>query len=402
MFGITATAGTATFTLRAFVGLLALSKTSLLSSTNSNVNNNGQRDPASHSIPTGWDDLLNHKICRVLEQQDLFHAHYAQLGNPRWKLDLQPSGACVLEFTDATTDKTVAKYNCRLVGSESNTAGTFLWAIPPDPARGVPHDLLASKDPRVTPAIQSSLFQTRQEIPLSPTVNGYSLALLAGALLEEPAQAVFLGPYGDDTGTLYLLITDTDTYPNVVDDRPKLERLKGFVSMAAEIPFITNHKVAFAAYAKDLGLTVTTDGDTMTVTDSTANDESLEATFDQDDNMKRLGDLMLMTTDELEAAKAAQAANQQQPQQQQPPGNPNHKCAQLQMQFFQKVLDETSVPNQRQLFLDVATALELQLSDHPSTAKEVEAWDPSTGEAAVGVFDDEHRMTQWRNVKKTA
>lgn len=401
LFGIPASATTGSLSfLRAFVGLLALSKTSL---SFSKSNNNGQRDPSNP--PNGWETLLNSKICSALEKQDLFHAHYAQLGNPSWKLDLQPTGKCVLEFTEATTggDNTVAKYDCRLVGSESNTAGTFLWAIPPDPTMGVPHDLMSSKDPLLTQDIQTALFQTRHEIAMTPTVNGYSIALMAGLLLaDNPAKAVFLGPYGEETGTLYLLITDTETYPNVVDDRPKLERLKGFVSMAAEIPFITNHRTAFTSYANDLGLEWTENADQLVVTVTDGKDK-LEAYFDGDDNMKRLGDLALMTTQELEMAKAAQAANQQRQQQQPPPpgGDPNNKCAQLQMNFFQKVMDET-VPNQRQLFLEVSQALDLTVSKNAESAKEIEAWDPYTGEAVVGVFDDANLMTQWRNVKKTA
>jgi len=421
LFGISAS-------LRAFAGLLALSsKTSLSLSKNSmsDSSNNGQRDPAS--IPTGWERLLNSKICSILEKQDLFHAHYAAMGNPSWKLDLQPSGECVLEFTETTTggENTVAKYKCRLVGSESNTARTFLWAIPPDPTMGIPHSLLETNDPLVTIDVQTSLFQTSQEIPITATINGYSIALMAGALLEpDPAKAVFLGPYGDETGTLYLLITDTQTYPSIQDDRPKLERLKGFVSMAAEIPFITNHRVAFEAFAKDLGLSVSLDKNEeqkIIVTDDRAND-SVTAYFDSEDNMKRLGDLALMTTDELEATKAAQAANQERAastasRQQEaqttpspPPaaaaaggGNPNNKCAQLQMNFFQKVMDE-SVSNQRQLFLDVAKALDLTISPDSSyeTAKEVEAWDPATGEAVVGVFNDDNLMSQWKNIKKEA
>ena len=399
MFGIT----------RTLVGLLALSNshpsprmtTALSSSASTSAASNGQRDPAK--AIEGWDTLLNTKICSLLEQQDLFHAHYAQLGNPSWKLDLQPDGACILEFTSATDGSPVAKYNCRLVGSESNTAGTFLWAIPPDPTMGVPHDLLSSQNKWVTSDIQTSLFQTRAEIPMTPIVNGYSIALVAGSLLEEPAKAVFLGPYGADTGTLYLLITDTDTYPKIVDDRPKLERLKGFVSMAAEIPFLTNHRVAFEAYAQDLGLTIEVkEGDdlVMTVTDPTdLEGPSLDAYFNtDDDSMKRLGDLMLMTKEELAAAQQLQ--QQQQQQVPAPPGNPNNKCAQLQQNFFQKVMDESLGLSQRELFLENAKALGLTLSANPDSAKEVEAWDEETMEVAIGVFDEDHRMTQWRNEKK--
>lgn len=391
---------------RTLLSLLALSNshpshprvTTALSSTTTTATSNGQRDPGQP--PSGWETLLNTKICRLLEQQDLFHAHYAQLGNPSWKLDLQPSGACVLEFTSTVDGSNVAKYNCRLVGSESNTAGTFLWAIPPDPTLGVPHDLLPSLDELVTSDIQTSIFQTRQEIPMTSTINGYSIALVAGSLLEEPAKAVFLGPYGADAGTLYLLITDTETYPKIQDERSKLDRLKGFVSMAAEIPFLTNHRVAFAAFAHDLGLSVTTvkeDGDevVVTVTDPADKDgPSLDAYFNQDDSMKRLGDLMLMTKDELEAAQ------QQQQQVPVPPGNPNNKCAQLQQNFFQKVMDEALGLSQRELFLVNAKALGLTLSADHGTAKEVEAWDKETMEVAIGVFDEDDRMTQWRNEKK--
>lgn len=405
MFGIS---------LRALVGLLAVSKTSFsLTRTTSSLSagadsTNGERDPAS--TPDGWDNLLNTKICSALEKQDLFHAHYAAMGNPSWKLDLQPSGACILEFTDEA-EKTVAKYDCRLVGSESNTAGTFMWAIPPDPTMGVPHSLLDSSS--ATPDIQSSIFQTKQEIPMSPTVNGYSIALIAGALLEEPAKAVFLGPYGDETGTLYLLITDEETYPKIKDDRPKLDRLKGFGTMVAEIPFITNHRAAFTAYANDLGLNVVSDDDDKVVVTDDVENDSLDAQFDSEGNMKRLGELMLMTTEELEHAKFAQAENLKRKQEQQtqttqaaqdppsPGGDPNNKCAKLQINFFQKVMDE-SVPDQRKLFLDVAVALELKLSENASTAAEVTAWDPEKEEAAVGVFDADNRMTQWRNEKKTA
>ena len=76
------------------------------------------------------------------------------------------------------------------------------------------------------------------------------------------------------------------------------------------------------------------------VTDSVANksQDEMIGGFDAHDNGRI-----------LEAAKAAQKPINNS-------NSSNNKCVQLQMQFFQKVLNE-SISNRWQLFLEIATAL---------------------------------------------
>jgi hypothetical protein len=146
-------------------------------------------------------------------------------------------------------------FSAQILGSESESAGTWLWAWA-NRASGIPNPLLqASLKLRQIGQGQGIDELARPEVGLDE-VDGHRLSMIASGLLN--ADAYYRGPY--EGGAVFMLIHDK-----------AFRRREGEVAMRLSMLFpellsnveLSNHRLAFESYLAYLGLKGQAGGDRL-------------------------------------------------------------------------------------------------------------------------------------------
>lgn len=202
--------------------------------------------------------LLNSAVVAFDKQH-----HLADLvGDAEWRFDLSTG---LLSFGDRY------RWQTQLVGTESDSSGTWLWAWANSASR-IPAPLLVA-------GLVLKVFGERHGIPeltepeLSlDSVDGHTLALLASSLCE--ANAYYRCPH--DGGALYVLIMD-NSFPK--STTPPLQRVDTVFPQAITALGLPDHRLAFTSYLNWYKLTHQSDANRVVVREN--GEPVLTATFDE-------------------------------------------------------------------------------------------------------------------------
>ncbi|HEX3771565.1 MAG TPA: hypothetical protein VHV30_11895 [Polyangiaceae bacterium] len=173
------------------------------------------------------------------------YAKQAQLatliGNRRWDFDMDTG---VLTFGGEIAWKT------QILGTESQSTGTWLWAWA-NAASNIPPGLVASAKLLAEKGKEWGIPElTERERRRDGRFNGHAVAMIACQLAG--GASYYRGPY--DGGAIYLLITDA-SFPRATDDPQALAAL--FPKAISVMPF--HHRNAFLSYVRQQGWTVKQD-----------------------------------------------------------------------------------------------------------------------------------------------
>lgn len=186
---------------------------------------------------------------------DKQHAFRDFIGEHDWDLDL-PKGT--ITFTTGGFLKKRRSYLCQVLGRESKSANAWLWAWD-DPALRVPKRLLRAGHAmrrRGDKDRIAALTSSRQSLG---RVSGHTFGMVASGILDA---AFYYRAVAED-GPVFLLVTDK-AYERLAF--PPAERLLDIFPQASQSIGFEDHKAAFVAYAKYLGLTVHDQGVYVRVT----------------------------------------------------------------------------------------------------------------------------------------
>jgi hypothetical protein len=196
--------------------------------------------------------------------------HLADLvGTFDWHFDLR---AGLLSFQDEY------RWHAQILGTESEQAGTWLWAWA-NPSSGItPEVLHASLTLKELGQKEGIEELTQAQVALGE-ITGHYLALIASGACR--ADAYYRGTYNG--GAAFLLIQD-DSFP--ADPMPPLARLATAFPQAVSSIDIPDHKQAMLGYLDYYGLNGKTKGNTVVVEDS--GKPVLTAKFDKQHRLRNL------------------------------------------------------------------------------------------------------------------
>lgn len=224
--------------------------------------------------------LLEHAIAAFDKQ-----LHFADVvGQLNWQFDMA-SG--LLSFGDRY------RWHAQVLGTESQSSGTWLWAWAND-ASNIPEDLLQA-------SLTMRTFGEQHEIPelTSPAVSfdeidGHTLAMIASGVCR--ANAYYRAPY--DGGAAYLLIMDESFFHNT--DEP-LSRIATVFPQAIAALEISNHRLAFLSYLASYDILCRSEGSMIVVDDSKK--LAMAATFDEQNRLIRLEANLTVSFSTMHAVK---------------------------------------------------------------------------------------------------
>jgi hypothetical protein len=184
---------------------------------------------------TTFQDLLEELAASSLEKQ---WALEDLIGGLDWFIDLDKG---ILELGDSY------RFPIQVLGTESEDAGTWLWAWAND-ASGIPINLLSGANRLKKMGEAEDIRELYQaEISLDQ-ISGTQLALVAVGILG--LTGYYRGPY--DMGAVFVLL---ETDPAEIRPQPDVVRMVNvFAQLVGALHL--NHKRAFSAYARQKGLTV--------------------------------------------------------------------------------------------------------------------------------------------------
>jgi hypothetical protein len=169
-------------------------------------------------------------------------------------------------------------WRIELLGTLSESDGTWLWAWANDASNIPAHLLVASLAFKAYGEQHGIPELTTPQLPLDQ-IDGHTLALFASGICE--ANAYYRCPYED--GALFLLIMD-DTFPKCTD--PPLQRVATVFPQAIASLEIPDHKLALTGYLDHYSLSYEQDGDKIVVKEN--GEAALTATFDEQNRMTNL------------------------------------------------------------------------------------------------------------------
>lgn len=211
-------------------------------------------------------DHIAASVDKQLYLVDLLEQHTEQ----GWQFDLNRGRLTFPPRFDLAT---------QVLGTESLVSNTWLWGW-------------ANRRSRIPPALLEGAIAlqrygqergitefTRPQLPLSPQVNGFYLAVIASGLYR--ANAYYRAPYDD--GAVYLLIKDPSYQRSIRDLAGRIIRI--FPQVISRYA-VDNHRRAFAAYLRFYGLEVSQQP--AAVIGVTRDGKRVEGRFDQGDRLIRL------------------------------------------------------------------------------------------------------------------
>jgi hypothetical protein len=206
------------------------------------------------------------KIARSFDHQ-LWLSHC--ISDADWQFD---SVSGLISFTNQCS------WHAQLLGTESATSGTWLWAWA-NSESGIPaHLLVASLALKAYGEHHGIPELTTPQLPLDQ-IDGHTLALLASGICE--ANAYYHCPY--EGGALFVLIMD-ENFPKCTD--PPLQRIATVFPQAIASLEIPDHRLALASYLDHYGLGHEQDGDKLVVKES--GEAVLTATVDEHNRLTNL------------------------------------------------------------------------------------------------------------------
>jgi hypothetical protein len=204
-----------------------------------------------------------------IAQYDRQYFAIREIGNFAWNIDIR-SGILSLGRQ--------YRWPVQLLGTESETSRTWLWAWAND-ASNIPDHLL-------TASLTLKAYGEQHGIPeliapqlLLDQVDSHTLALLASGICE--ANAYYRCPY--EGGALFVLITD-ENFPKCPD--PPLQRIATVFPQAIASLDIPDHRLALTGYLDHYGLAHASEGDTVVVREG--GEPVLTATFDGENRLTHL------------------------------------------------------------------------------------------------------------------
>lgn len=192
------------------------------------------------------------------------------IGDSNWQFNM-----------DAQTLSFGSKFHFKIqvLGTESSYSNTWLWGWANE-ASGIPPAMLRAGEALRALGAQEQISElTQPEIPLTEQVNGHTLSLIASGVCN--GQAYYRGPY--EGGAIYMLIRDENFPKQKV--KPAIRISTQFPQLISNMP-ISNHRLAFAHYARFYGAKVTKNGDAITAHFDANN--RIEAQFMADNRLESL------------------------------------------------------------------------------------------------------------------
>ena len=186
----------------------------------------------------------------VVSALDKQHYLADLIGESDWRLDID-SG--MLSFGSETS------WRVQLLGTESESSGTWLWAWANAKSRIPEHLLHAARFLKAIGEQHGILEFGSPTIPLSH-VRGHTFAAIASGVCR--ANAYYRCPY--DGGALFTLIID-DAFPKCSD--PPLQRVVAIFPQAISLLGISDHRAALLRYLGFYGFSPKDYGRTLTVSE---------------------------------------------------------------------------------------------------------------------------------------
>ena len=170
------------------------------------------------------------------------------------------------------------RWQIQLLGTASESSGTWLWAWANEASDIPVHLLVASLALKAYGEQHGIPELTTPQLPLDH-VDGHTLALLASGICE--ANAYYRCPY--EGGALFVLIMD-ENFPKCQD--PPLQRIATVFPQAIASLDIPDHKLALTGYLDSYKLGFEQDGDKIVVKED--GEAVLTAMFDEQNRLTGL------------------------------------------------------------------------------------------------------------------
>ena len=217
-------------------------------------------------MPSGATLLKTEKIICSLEKQISLSDLVGVLG---WSYDLATGE---LSFGNQH------HWHSQLLGTESQSSNTWLWAWA-NTESNIPAHLLVASLVLKAYGVQHGIPElTTPQLPLDQ-IDSHTLALFASGICE--ANAYYRCPY--EGGALFVLIMD-DNFPKCTD--PPLQRIATVFPQAIASLEIPDHRLALAGYLDHYGLGHEQDGGKIVVKED--GEAALTATFDEQNRLTKL------------------------------------------------------------------------------------------------------------------
>lgn len=213
-------------------------------------------------------DLLMQNYIASWDKQVTFAAWLKERGNPNWGFDM---GDGQLTFG------TILALDCQLLGTESTSSQTWLWAWANKQSNIPPALLKAAEELRAYGEQQHIHELMDTQLALDETIHGHHICVVASALLD--ADFYYRGPY--DGGALFLLVKD-ERCPTRVVNTP--EHIVNVITGFAASVQTDNLRLLITHYFQGLGLTISQVDEVLT--GKFADGSWVDVIFD---NLGRLG-----------------------------------------------------------------------------------------------------------------
>ncbi len=169
-------------------------------------------------------------------------------------------------------------WHVQLLGTESESSGTWLWAWANTESNIPTHLLVASLALKAYGELHGHAELTTPQVPLAH-VDGHTLALLASGVCE--ADAYYRCPY--EGGAAFVLIKD-ENFPRCTE--PPLARIASVFPQAIASLDIPDHRLAFTCYLEYYRLAFEEKGAEVVVKEG--NEPVLTAAFDELNRLTKL------------------------------------------------------------------------------------------------------------------